>query len=148
MTKAPGHLHPLPILDDHGDSVALDFIGLLPKDDGYNCILTMTNCLGSNHCLTPTRTDTSSEQIALLVFDNWYCENGLPSDFVSNRDKLFISHFWNALAKLTGVSLKMSSAYHPETNGSSKHTNKIVNQSIHFHVDWNKKGWVRVLPCI
>ena len=83
-TKPPGPLHPLPIPDERGDSVALDFVGPLPEDDGYNCILTMTDCLGSDYRLIPTRTDATAKDIALLVFDNWYCENGLPSDFVSD----------------------------------------------------------------
>ena len=147
-TKAPGPLHPLPIPDERGDSVALDFVGPLPEDEGYNCLLTMTDRLGSDYRLIPTRTDASAEDIALLVFDNWYCENGLPSNFVSDRDKLFVSRFWKALTKLTGVKLKMSSAYHPETNGSSERTNKTVNQAIRFHVDRNQKGWVRALPRI
>ena len=147
-TKTPGPLHPLPIPDERGDSVTLDFIGPLPEDKGYNCILTMTDRLGSNYRLIPTRTDASAEDITLLVFDNWYCENGLPCNFVSDRDKLFVSCFWKALTKLTGISLKMSSAYHPETNGSSERTNKTVNQSIYFHVDRNPKGWVRALPRI
>ena len=42
----------------------------------------------------------------------------------------------------------MSSAYHPQTNGSSKCTNKMINQAIHFHVSQNQKGWVWALPCI
>ena len=46
-TKPPGPLHPLPIPDECGDSVALDFVGPLPEDDSYNCILTMTNHLRS-----------------------------------------------------------------------------------------------------
>ena len=92
-TKPPGPLHPLPIPDECGDSVALDFVGPLPEDDSYNCILTMTDCLGSDYHLIPTRTDTTAEDVAVLVFNNWYCENGLPSDFVSDRDKLFVSCF-------------------------------------------------------
>ena len=134
-TKPPGPLHPLPIPDECGDSVALDFVGPLPEDDSYSCILTMTDCLGSDYHLIPTRTDTTAEDFAVLVFNNWYCENGLPSDFVSDQDKLFVSHFWKALTRLTGVQLKMSSAYHPQTNGSSEHTNKTINQAICFHVN-------------
>ena len=145
-TKAPGPLHPLPIPDNCGDSVALNFIGPLPKDDGHNCILTMTHHLGLDYHLIWT--DASAEDIVLLVFNNWYCGNGLPSDFVSDRDILFVSCFWKAFAKLTGVSLKMSSGYHQETNGSSEQTNKTVNQSICFHVSHNQKGWVCALPHI
>ena len=146
--KPPGPLHPLPIPDECGDSVALDFVGPLPEDDGYNCILTMTNRLGSDYHLIPTRTDATAKDVALLVFDNWYCENRLPSDFVSDQDKLFVSRFWKALTKLTGVQLKMSSTYHPQMNGSSEHTNKTINQAIRFHVNWNQKGWVWALSRI
>lgn len=147
-TKAPGLLHPLPIPDECGDSVALDFIGPLPKDQGSNCILTMTDCLGSDIHIIPTCTDALAEDVALLVFDNWYCNNGLPLNFVSDRDKLFVSCFWKALNKLTGVKLKMSSVYHPQTDGASGQTNKTVNQSIWFHIGQNQKGWVRALPWI
>ena len=147
-TKPPGPLHPLPVPDKCGDSMALDFVGPLPEDDSYNCILTMTNHLGSDYCLIPTRTDTTAKDVALLVFDNWYCENRLPSDFVFDQDKLFISHFWKALTKLTGVQLKMSSTYHSQTNGSSEHTNKTINQAICFQVNQNQKGWLWALPCI
>lgn len=47
-SKPLGPLHLLPVLDQHGDSVAIDFIGPLPEDDGKNCILTLTDCLGSD----------------------------------------------------------------------------------------------------
>jgi hypothetical protein len=38
--KPIGPLHPLPVPDGCCDSVAMDFIGLLPKDNGYDMILT------------------------------------------------------------------------------------------------------------
>jgi len=66
------------------------------------------------------RTDIMAEDLALVFFNNWYCENGLPKEIISDRDKLFVSKFWQALHKLTGVKLKLSSAYHPETDGSSE----------------------------
>ena len=47
-TKPIGPLHPLPIPDQQGDSVAIDFIGPLPEDDGHNSIITFTDCLGSD----------------------------------------------------------------------------------------------------
>ena len=121
LTRKPiSPLHPLPIPDDRGDSIALDFIGPLPLDDGFDCILTMTDHLGSDIRIIPTRLNINAEELALLFFNNWYCENGLPREIISNRDKLFVSKFWTALHKLTGVKIKLSSAYHPETNGSSE----------------------------
>jgi len=128
--KPYGPLHPLPIPDQRGDSVAIDFIGPLPEDDGKNSIITFTDCLGSDIQLIPSQTDISAEELAYLFFDKWYCENGLPSEIVSDRDKLFVSRFWKALHKLTGVKLKLSTAYHPETDGASERTNKTVNQAL------------------
>jgi hypothetical protein len=80
--------------------------------------------------------------------DHWYCENGLPLEIISDRDKLFVAKFWKALHKLTGVKLKLSTAYHPETDGSSECTNKTVNQCLRFHVERNQKGWKKSLPRI
>ena len=86
-----------------------------------------------------------AKDTALLVCNHWYCKNGLPLDFISDRDKLFMSHFWKVLFQLTGVKLKMSSGYHPKTDGSSEQMNKTVNQAIRFHVERNQKGWVHAL---
>ena len=90
----------------------------------------------------------TAEQLAEIFFDKWYCENGLPLDIVSDRDKLFMSRFWKTLHTLTGVKLKMSTSYHPETDGSSERTNKTVIQCIRFAVERNQLGWVKSLPKI
>ena len=83
-----------------------------------------------------------------MFFNNWYCENGLPLNIISDRDKLFVSRFWKAITALCGVKSKMSMAYHPETDGLSERTNKTINQCLRFHMDWQQKGWVRALPRI
>ena len=88
------------------------------------------------------------EELAQIFFDNWYCENGLPLDIISDRDKLFVSKFWKALHILTGTKIKMLMAYHPETDGASECTNKTVNQMLHFHVERNQLGWVKALPMV
>jgi hypothetical protein len=72
--------------------------------------------------------------------------NGLPDDIACDRDKLFVSKFWKALTKLTGVKLKMSTSYHPETDRSSERSNKTINQMLRYHVKRNQKGWARALP--
>ena len=90
----------------------------------------MTDQLGLDVHIIPTTMKATAKETTLLVFNHWYCENGLPLDFVSDRDKLFILRFWKALFQLSGVKLKMSSGYHPQMDGSSKHTNKTINQAI------------------
>jgi transposase InsO family protein len=145
-TKPMGPLHPLPVPDRRCDSVAIDFIGPLPLDGTFDCIATFTDRLGSDVRIVPTSTTLTAEGLAELFFKEWYCENGLPLEIVSDRDKLFLSRFWRTLHKLTGVKLKMSTAYHPQTDGASERTNKTVIQCIRFAVERDQRGWAATLP--
>ena len=99
--KLLGPLHSLPVFDSCCELVAIKFIGLLSKDDGFDCIITMSNRLNSNFCYVPCCADIFVEDFAELFFIHWYSENSLPLDIVSDCDKLFISRFWKALMKLT-----------------------------------------------
>lgn len=119
---------------------------LLPEDNGLNCILTITDRLGADIRIIPCRTNLTAAECAQLFFDHWYCENGLPDNIVSDCDHLFVSKFWEALRTLSGVRLRMSTSYHPQSNGSSERSNKTVIQMLHYHVEHNQKGWKRALP--
>jgi transposase InsO family protein len=88
----------------------------------------------------------NAREAANLFFNHWYCENGLPLSIMSDRNKLFTSKFWKALHRLTGVKLKMSTAYHPQTDGASERTNKTVDQTLRYFVDQHQTGWVNALP--
>ncbi|KAL0180232.1 hypothetical protein M9458_025674, partial [Cirrhinus mrigala] len=44
---------------------------------------------------------------------------GLPEETVSGRGPQFISHVWKAFFKLLGISVNLSSSYHPQTNGQT-----------------------------
>jgi hypothetical protein len=108
----------------------------------------MTDRLGSDICIIPTQIDITVEDLALLFFSHWYCENGLLKDLISDHNKLFLSKFWAELHKLTGVKLKLSLPYHPKTDEASERLNKTINQCIYYHVHRDQKGWVQALPRI
>ena len=80
----------------------------------------MTDALGTDICIAGTHSTYTTAQIAVVLFDEWYCENGLMLHLVSDRDTLFTAELWTALHKLTGIKLKMSTSYHPETDGSKQ----------------------------
>ncbi|KAJ3568444.1 hypothetical protein NP233_g5716 [Leucocoprinus birnbaumii] len=144
--KKPGPLHPLPLPDDRFTSVAIDFVGPLPLDDGFNYLATFTDRLGADVKLVPCRDDMTAEEFARLFLDHWYCDNGCPREIVSDRDHLFTSKFWEAFTSLLDVKRLMSSSFHPETDGASERTNKTVVQCLRFFVERNQTGWVKALP--
>ncbi|RXW11870.1 hypothetical protein EST38_g13985 [Candolleomyces aberdarensis] len=144
--RPSGPLHPLLVLDARFTSVAIDFVGPLPVDKGYDYVVTMTDRLGADIKLVPCKSTISAPEFAEIFFDNWYCNNRLPLEIVSNCDKLFTSSFWKTLHTLTGVKLKMLSAFHPQTDGASERTNKTVIQALRYHVERDQRGWVKALP--
>jgi len=55
---------------------------------------------------------------------------GIPIAIVSDCDSMFISLFWKELSKLHGIVLKMSTAYHLESDGQIKVLNRILETYI------------------
>ena len=100
------------------------FIEGLPKFKDFIVIFVVVDRLSKYaHFLTLSHL-YSALTIAQLFFDNIYRLHGLPNNIVSDRDKIFISRFWQELFKLSGTQLKLSTSYHPQTDGQTK----VVNQ--------------------
>ena len=78
----PGPLHLLPVPETHGDSITMDFVGLLPVDKNFNCILMITDHLSADIRIVPMQSDIMAEELAVVFFNNWYCENVLPNNIV------------------------------------------------------------------
>lgn len=55
--------------------------------------------------------------VAEAFFNNIFKLHGMPESIVSDRDAVFLNNFWQNLFKLQGVSLQLSRAYHPKTDG-------------------------------
>jgi len=90
----------------------------------------------------------NARQLAELMFEVGYKHRGLPKNIISDRDILFTSTFWGYLHKLIGTKLKMSSAYHPQTDGSTERANKTVAQMLGQCINAKKTDWVAKLPAI
>jgi hypothetical protein len=119
-SRLRGPLHPLQAPDKHFDLVTIDFVGPLPKDDGFDCIVTMTDRLGANIQIIACNINMTAEDFATIFFDHWFCENGCLLELITDCDKLFVSCFWKALMKLSGIKHKMSTTFHPQTDGTSE----------------------------
>jgi len=88
------------------------------------------------------------KDITELMFHEVYRLHGLLRAIISDQDVLFTSLFWMHLNKLIGVHQKMSSAYHPEIDGSTKRANWMVRQMLWACIGPTQRDWVTRLPAI
>ena len=65
----------------------------------------------------------------------------LPRNIISNRDAKFTSKFWEAFCEQVGIKMKMSSAYHPQTDGQTERMNRVIIDMIRHYVDPMHNDW-------
>ncbi|PSS18923.1 hypothetical protein PHLCEN_2v3139 [Hermanssonia centrifuga] len=150
--KPYGLLNPLPVPSSPWEAIGVDFVGPLPisenRDGSFDAITVVIDLLTCMVHLVPSRTTYNAKDIAELIFAEVYKYHGLPKAIISDRDVLFTSIFWTHLHKLLGVELRMSSAYHPESDGSTERANRTITQMLRQCVNSKQKDWVAKLPAI
>ena len=55
----------------------------------------------------------TAREVAELFVKEIVRLHGFPKCIVTDRDRLFMSHFWTKLFKSAGTKLRYSTAYHP-----------------------------------
>ena len=99
------------------------------------------------HCV-PTHTSATAEDLAVLYFREVVRLHGLPEFLVSDRNSRFTGHFWTALMAALGTKLRMSTPFHPQTDGQTERANRTIEQTLRAYVGTELTDWRRYLPAV
>ncbi|GJY90442.1 putative reverse transcriptase domain-containing protein [Tanacetum coccineum] len=66
----------------------------------------------------PMREDYKKERLARLYLNEIVARHGVPISIISDRNSHFTSIFWQSMQEALGTRLDMSTAYHPQIDGS------------------------------
>lgn len=145
-TKRPaGLLQPLPIPSAVWEDLSLDFITGLPVSNGYTVILVVVDRFSKGAHFGALPTNFTAYKVALLFLDLVCKHHGMPRSLVSDRDPIFVTRFWRELFKLCGTKLRMSTAYHPETDGQTEVLNRVLEQYLRAYVHTKPVSWFQYL---
>jgi len=89
--------------------------------------------------------DVNSKQVAKLFLDNIFRLHGIPDSIVSDHGTQFASEFTQALTNLVGIQQKISTAFHPQTDGQTERINAIVEQYLRKYCNYQRDNWSELL---
>ena len=119
----------------------MDFIEGLPSSHGYNCILVVVDLFFMYAHFLPLKHPFTARLVAQSFLSQVYKLHDLPQAIVLDRDKVFTSHFWRELFQLTGIEMRMSTAYHPQTNGQTERVNQCLETILRCFVHTCPHQW-------
>ena len=90
-------------------------------------------------------TNTSAKDLAKIFIKEVWKNHGLPTDIISDRDTKVTSHCWQALMDLLGFQTKLSTAFHPETDGQTEWVNQSIEQYLTHYCSWKQHYWDELL---
>ena len=146
LRKPQGLLRPLPTPERPWASISMDFVMPLPESTGFDAVLVVVDRLTKMAHFVPTTSTVDAEGMAKLVLGHIVKLHGLPEDIVSDRGSVFTSRVWELMCKELHIERKLSTAWHPQTDGQTERINQIMEQYLRAFCSYRQDDWVDLLP--
>jgi transposase InsO family protein len=132
-------------------TVSMDFIGPLPPSpniDGvlFEHIMVIVDRLTKYSIFIPMPKGYDAKYTATVFERDVVSKHGIPDSIISDRDTIFTSHFWEELCQMLGIERRLSTAYHPQTDGQTERMNQTLEQYLRIYVNDEQDNWVSLLP--
>ena len=88
-----------------------------------------------------TTEETSAEGLARLFRDNVWKLHGLPESVILDRGPQFAVELTKELNRMLGIKTKLSTAFHPQTDGQTERMNQELEQYLQFFIEHRQKDW-------
>lgn len=126
--------HPASALPITGifERIGIDLIfGLNETAEGYHGILVITEYLSKYPYAVPI-VEKSAEHIAekLFIYISMF---GPPQEMLSDQGKEFLNKIVTHLSMISGIERKVTSPYHPQTNGLTERFNQTLINALRKH---------------
>lgn len=115
----------------------MDFITDLPNSEGYKNLLVITDRLSKGAVLIPLRS-LDVDHIVEEFLRYYIAYHYFLDTIVSDRGFQFISKFWKRLCEIARVQRRLSTAHHPQTDGSTERINAIIEAILRTLVNYKQ----------
>eukprot|EP00731_Ephydatia_muelleri_P034119 Em0047g38a len=127
------------------DHIHVDLVGPLPPSNGFTHLLTIVDRFSHWPEAVPLN-DISTFACAQALIYYWISRFGIPMDMSTDRGSQFTSQLWSSVAKLLGITLHHTTAYHPQANGLVERFHRHLKTSLHARLTGPQ--WAQELPWV
>lgn len=131
------------------EEITLDFITDLPpgKLNGAvtDSILVIVDRYTKMNVYVATTKRCDSVELARLLVTNVVLRYGVPKGILSDRGSVFTSQYWSDFAFEARVKHKLSTAFHPQTDGQTERMNQTLEQYLRIYCSEKQGSWPETL---
>ena len=125
----------------------VDLITDLPPSNRHDSFMVVVDhSLTKGVILIPCSKTIDVAGVARHFLHHVFKRFGLHDSLISNRGPQFASAFARELARLLHYNIKLSTAYHLQTDGQTKRTNQEIETYLHIFCTNNPRKWTDFLP--
>ena len=131
------------------EAINMDFVVGLPRTRRqHDSIWVIVDRLTKSAHFIPVKSTYRAEDYARLYIDEIVRWHGIPLSIISDRGAQFTSHFWRSFQKSLGTQVKLSTAFHPQTDGQAERTIQTLEDMLRACVIDFRGNWDDHLPLI
>jgi hypothetical protein len=124
--------------------IIMNFVIELLNSRDFNVILMMIDRLIKMHhyvsCIAEEDETSAKKTIKLLINHVWKLHE-LSNTIVSNRESQFISLVWKTVCRMLKINVKLSIAFHSETDDQSEIANQKMKRYLRSYCNYQQDDW-------
>ncbi|KAL4335708.1 hypothetical protein GQ457_07G002730 [Hibiscus cannabinus] len=122
------------------DVWGIDFMGPFPSSFGNLYILLAVDYV-SKWVEAVATTHNDAKTVQRFIKKNIFTRFGTPRVIISDEGRHFDNRSIAAALRKLGINHKLSTAYHPQTNGQAEVSNREIKSILEKMVNLNRKDW-------
>lgn len=103
--------------------------------------MVMTDRLPKMFYFAPCTKECDAKKAALLFRQHVFTNHGMPEVIISDRDTRFTSNFWQELMTAIGTKHKLSTSFHPQTDGQTERVNRVLEEYLRHFINPSQNDW-------
>ena len=143
-----GLLQPLSPPQNPVEVIGIDLLGPLPVSTAGNQWIIVAIDHATRYVETAPLQHTTAQAIAPFLLYNVVLRHGAPRVLISDRGRSFLAQTVEALLRACNVNHRMTSPYHPQTNGLTERFNHTLSDMISMYVNSEHSDWDEILPFV